>query len=142
MSRSRLLSVVDAADGDRARRRRQGLKEKDDDPDIRAVLGKPVTFKYFLKFLTYYLGPTFATYRFKGNETRTRLEALEQEFAALKAEITAIKAQPHGLSYAGTWQRERPYGKDTGVTHHGSLWSPRGRRRWSRAALTVAGSWR
>ena len=51
----------------------------------------------------------------KNIERNTRLDGLE-------ARIAAIESEPRALSYAGTFQENRTFEKNTAVTHRGSLW--------------------
>jgi hypothetical protein len=106
------LSIVDAAIGDQARQRQQGLKDKDD-LDDRKVSGSPVTFKYFVKFLRYFLIPLLATYRYK-------VKALEAKVLAQDKRLSEIETK--SMLFQGVWESGRPYGAGSVVTRSGSSW--------------------
>lgn len=48
---------------------------------------------------------------------------VESQVAPLRARIGELEAT--ALKYQGTWERDKVYGVNAGVTHHGSCWIAR-----------------
>jgi hypothetical protein len=120
------LALVDPPLAERARARRAGFVEATT-ADERKALKLPLSRKLFLDWISDYLGPSLAMHRYKSREVAARVDALEQQIAALKTEhrdcLKALESRPT-LRYAGAWRGDdgSTFVEGALITHRGGLW--------------------
>jgi hypothetical protein len=86
------LAVIDPRLAERARAKRAGFVEADD--DWRTLAKKTVSFKGLVEFFRDHVAPVLAVHRHKSEEATTRLDFLEARVLDLEVRLAAARHEP------------------------------------------------
>jgi hypothetical protein len=107
------FAAVDPTLADRARAKRNGFVEAYT-PAERKAAERPATLGQMLDYVNDTIAPVLATYRYRLEESRALIVALEQRLAA-------VERKPH-VKFTGVWKAGTSYTPGDAATYQGALW--------------------
>lgn len=107
------FAIVDRAFSERARAKRAGFVAAKSAED-NALDKRPATQHDVMWAIKDWIFPLLATYRYKSNETRELIVALETR-------LSALEQKPY-VRFRDVWEPGKSYTAGDAVTYHGGLW--------------------